>query len=71
MNMKSYNLTFLDILVLRKLKTLGPRTTTQLMILGLKPFVITKMETLGILIKVRSKITGLNEYKICEDKLNI
>lgn len=64
MELSPYHLHLLDQLALRKLWTLGPKTKFQLLSLGLKPFMIDKLETLGILVREYNNQVGLNYYVI-------
>jgi hypothetical protein len=67
MDLRVSNLDFLELLVLKKLQTLGPKTKFQLMSLGLKSTIIYRLETLGILVRQYNSITNLNQYVVCEN----
>lgn len=64
------NVHIMDQLVLQNLDKICPCTRFQLMSVGLKPFMIDKLEDLGILVKEYNHIRNLNYYVVNNEFFN-
>lgn len=53
-----------DLLVLKNLQKVGPKTRFQLQTLGLSLRMIDQLETLGVLVKEHDNATNLNYYTV-------
>lgn len=64
MSLKKEHLHFMDTMVLRGLRHVGPQTKLQLLHMGMTPGMIAQLENLSILVKEHNDATNLNYYTV-------
>lgn len=64
MTLNERHLNTMDLLVLKNLQKIGPKTKLQLMQKGVHSAMVNRLEELGILLKEHDPATNLNYYTV-------